>query len=45
MIRAALNYSKAFPDEIAAAIEESESFDLERVSRLLPQVESFLVRE
>ncbi|HAK94347.1 MAG TPA: transcriptional regulator [Planctomycetes bacterium] len=44
-IRAALNYAAAFPDEIAAAIEESASFDLEKLSRLLPHVETFLVRE
>jgi hypothetical protein len=43
-VRAALNYAKAFPDEIAAAIEESTSFDFEKLSRLLPQVERFFDR-
>jgi uncharacterized protein (DUF433 family) len=44
-LRAALNYAKAFPEEIAAALEESASFDFERLTRTLPQIEPFLVKE
>jgi uncharacterized protein (DUF433 family) len=44
-IRAALNYAKAFPEEVEAALEESDSFDREKLARLLPQIESFVVKD
>jgi uncharacterized protein (DUF433 family) len=42
-VQAALNYAKAFPEEIENAIRDNQSYDSERISRLLPQVEEFLV--
>lgn len=41
-IRAALNYAKAFPHEIEAAIKDHDSYDYARISNLLPQTELFL---
>jgi hypothetical protein len=42
-VRAALNYAKAFPDEVGAAIAEHEETDFESLSRMLPQAEVFSV--
>jgi len=35
-VQAALNYYKAFPTEIDAALEENDSFDFEKLSRMFP---------
>ena len=40
-VRAALNYAKAFPQEIEMAIQEHEACDFESLSRLAPQAEIF----
>lgn len=40
-VRAALNYAKAFPDEIGAALREHEMCDFESLSRMVPQAEVF----
>jgi len=44
-VRAALNYSEAFSNEINEAIRESESFTFEDLKRMLPQVEIFRANE
>jgi len=41
-IQAALNYAKAFPDEIEAAITDHSSYDFAKLSNLLPQAELFV---
>jgi hypothetical protein len=40
-IRAALNYAKSYPDEINAAIEDDDSYDFGKISRMLPQARRF----
>ena len=40
-IQAALNYAKAFPDEIENAIRDNQSCDFDKVSRMLPDAETF----
>jgi hypothetical protein len=40
-IQAALNYSQAFPREIEDAIKDNDSYDFEKVSRMLPQARLF----
>ena len=40
-VKAALNYAKAFQDEIQTALREHESCDFESLSRRLPQAEVF----
>ncbi len=42
-VQAALNYARAFPDEIDSAIAEHEKADFETLSRMLPQAEEFVV--
>jgi hypothetical protein len=42
-IEAALNYAKAFPDEIEAAIKDNDSYTFEKLSQMLPQVKLFAV--
>ena len=42
-VQAALNYSKAFPDEIENAIRDNQSYDFDKISRVLPQAEAFAV--
>ena len=41
-VQAALNYAKSFPDEIEAALQDTESGSFERISRMLPQAEEFV---
>ena len=41
-IQAALNYTKAFRDEIEAAIKDNASYDFARLSNMLPQAELFV---
>src|SRR5688500_8009447 len=36
-VQAALNYAKAFPEEIENAIKDSKACDFEKLSRMLPQ--------
>ena len=40
-VQAALNYTKAFPEEIEEAITDNEGTSYEELSRLLPQTEKF----
>ena len=40
-VQAALNYAKAFPEEIASAIKDNDSYDFGRISQMLPQARSF----
>jgi hypothetical protein len=40
-VRSALNYARAFPDEVSSAIAEHEASDFEALSRMLPQAEIF----
>ena len=40
-IQAALNYGKAFPQEIEDAIRDNDSYDFGKVSRMLPQAQLF----
>ena len=42
-VQAALNYDRAFPEEIETAIAENESMDFEALSRMLPQAKQFIV--
>lgn len=42
-IQAALNYAAAFPEEIDYAIADNDSYDFAKLSRLLPQMERFVV--
>jgi hypothetical protein len=39
----AVAYTKAFPDEIEAAIQDNASFDFQKLSRLLPGIQLFEV--
>jgi uncharacterized protein (DUF433 family) len=41
-IQAALNYAKAFPDEIEAVIEDNASRDFHKLSNMLPGAELFV---
>ena len=42
-VQAALNYAKAFPNEIEHAIQDNDSYDLAKVTRMLPQARLFKV--
>ena len=44
-VQAALNYFHAFPGEINAAMDDNDSYDFEKLRRLLPQIELFVVKE
>lgn len=41
-IQAALNYARAFPEQIEAAIKDHDSYDYARISNMLPQTELFV---
>lgn len=43
-VRAALNYSEAFPEEVNEAIAENDSTDFDRLKRMLPQAVEFAAR-
>jgi len=43
-VQAALNYAKAFPDEIESALAENDTMDFQKLSRMLPQAKEFVVR-
>jgi uncharacterized protein (DUF433 family) len=40
-IQAALNYARAFPEEIESAIKDNDSYDFTRISQMLPQARLF----
>jgi len=40
-VLAALNYAKAFPEEIENALSDNRSYDFEKISKILPQAEHF----
>jgi uncharacterized protein (DUF433 family) len=40
-VQAALNYAKAFPEEIEDMIRENDSYNFTKVSRMLPQARIF----
>ena len=42
-IQAALNYAKAFPEEIEGAIRDNDAYDFTRISQMLPQARLFEV--
>ena len=42
-VRAALNYAKAFRQEIDDAIRDNDSYDFAKISRMLPQARLFRV--
>lgn len=41
-IQAALNYARAFPTEIEAAIKDNDSYGFAKISNMLPQAERFV---
>ncbi len=44
-VRAALNYSEAFPEEVNDAIAENDSIDFDSLKRMLPQAVDFAARQ
>ncbi len=44
-VRAALNYSEAFPGEVNDAIAENDSIDFDSLKRMLPQAVDFASRQ
>ena len=44
-VRAAVNYVKAFPEEIDEATAENDSADFEMLKRMLPQAVAFASRK
>jgi hypothetical protein len=40
-VRAAINYAKAFPEEIESALSENAATDFEALNRMLPQASKF----
>ena len=44
-VRAALNYSEAFPAEVNEAITENDSTDFDSLKRMLPQAVDFAARK
>lgn len=43
-VQAAINYAKAFPEEIEAAVSENAATDFEALKRMLPQATEFISR-
>ena len=43
-VQAAINYAKAFPEEIENALSENAATDLEALKRMLPQASEFVSR-
>jgi len=41
-VQAAVNYAKAFPEEIDGALAENDAFGFEALKRMLPQAEEFV---
>lgn len=44
-VQAAVNYAKAFPDEITRALSENDAVNLEALGRMLPQTQEFVSRK
>jgi hypothetical protein len=44
-VRAACNYSEAFPGEVSDAVDENDSTDFESLKRMLPQAVDFPARK
>lgn len=44
-VEAAVNYAKAFPEEIEAAVSENAAMDFETLKRMLPQATEFTSRK
>ena len=44
-VRAAVNYAKAYPDEVNQALAEHDAVDFETLSQLLPQAGELIVSE
>jgi hypothetical protein len=44
-VQAALNYARAFPEEIDAAIRDNDAVDFEALSRMLPQATQLVAGE
>lgn len=42
-VQAAINYAKAFPEEISTAIADNDAMDFEALSKMLPQTKEFIV--
>jgi hypothetical protein len=42
-VQAAINYAKAFPEEISTAIADNDAIDFEALSKMLPQTKEFIV--
>src|SRR5262244_4038945 len=43
-VQAAVNYAKAFPEEIEGAVSENSATDFEALKRMLPQATEFISR-
>jgi uncharacterized protein (DUF433 family) len=43
-VQAAINYAKAFPEEIESAVTENAAIDFEALKRMLPQATEFVSR-
>jgi uncharacterized protein (DUF433 family) len=43
-VQAAINYAKAFPEEIESAVSENAAIDFEALKRMLPQATEFVSR-
>jgi uncharacterized protein (DUF433 family) len=43
-VQAAINYAKAFPEEIEGAVSENAATDFEALKRMLPQATEFISR-
>jgi hypothetical protein len=43
-VQAAVNYAKAFPEEIDEAVSENAATDFEALKRMLPQAAEFVSR-
>ena len=44
-VRAALNYSEAFPEEVNEAIAENDSIDFDSLKSMLPQAVNFAAKK
>ena len=44
-VQAAVNYAKAFPEEIEETLSENAATDLEALKRMLPQIAEFISRQ
>ena len=43
-VQAAINYARAFPEEIESAVSENAAADFEAVKRMLPQASEFVLK-